>query len=87
MALRKRKRRGRVTDLPDLTCSWCGTLRGSIRFGNRPPIGGEGERGMLICDLCVADLLVQCRANFGPQWPQKSEATADDGDDSNGFSH
>jgi hypothetical protein len=50
-------------------------------------IGGESERGMLICDLCVADLLVQCRANFGPEWPDKSEVTIDGEDDSNGLSY
>ena len=52
----------------DLTCSWCGTLRGSLRFGKNSLV--ERTAGdFVICDLCVADLYRLCVDNFGPDWP------------------
>ena len=53
-----------------MTCSWCGTLRGSLMISKRPLIGGGGESRFVICDLCVADLVTQCRLNFGSAWPE-----------------
>ena len=54
--------------LPDLTCSWCGTLRGSLRFSTKSLTTRE-PNDFVICDLCVADLYRQCVVNFGPDWP------------------
>jgi hypothetical protein len=52
-----------------LRCSYCGTLRGSLRFSRRSVLEGRKPDAVVICDLCVADLYRQCVENFGPGWP------------------